>query len=433
MSTKASNQKVKITKSVVEKVALPEQGQIFIRDTDLKGFALRVTCNGAKSFIVEKRVNGRVRRMTLARYPELTAEEARVEAFKALGNIAKGNDPVALKRQDIAFATTLEQAFKAFKKARKSLKPKTLYDYERFMQVAFSEWKSTRLIDISKDKVASRHSKLGRENGHYYANHAMRFLRAVFNFAQAQYEDARGNSIIIENPVVRLTRTKAWFREERRRTYLKAQDLPDWYKAVTKLKLTEKPEDDPNDPILHPAGTVSDYLVLMLLTGLRRQEAATLRWSEIDLDQLTLTVPNTKNHEPLTLPLSTEVRDLLEQRQQHAVNNYVFPGKGHLGYLVEPRNYIKKVIKESGISFTIHDLRRTFITVAESLDISAYAIKRLVNHKMSGDVTAGYIVSDVERLRKPMQHISDAFVQLVTPQQTNMADIVNRDKVKDNA
>ena len=66
-----------------------------------------------------------------------------------------------------------------------------------------------------------------------------------------------------------------------------------------------------------------------------------------------------------------------------------------------------KVIQESGIAFTIHDLRRTFLTVAESLDIPAYAVKRLANHKMSNDVTAGYIVADVERLRQPMQKITD--------------------------
>lgn len=47
------------------------------------------------------------------------------------------------------------------------------------------------------------------------------------------------------------------------------------------------------------------------------------------------------------------------------------------------------VIRESGVTFSLHDLRRTFITVAESLDISAYPVKRLVNHKMSRDVTAG--------------------------------------------
>jgi hypothetical protein len=55
----------------------------------------------------------------------------------------------------------------------------------------------------------------------------------------------------------------------------------------------------------------------------------------------------------------------------------------------------------------LHDLRRTFITVADRLDMSAFAIKRLVNHKTSSDVTDGYIVIDAERLRGPMQRVTD--------------------------
>lgn len=85
----------------------------------------------------------------------------------------------------------------------------------------------------------------------------------------------------------------------------------------------------------------------------------------------------------------------------------MFPGEGKGGYIIEPRKRIAKVIASSGISFTIHDLRRSFITYAESLDISAYALKRLLNHKMKSDVTSGYIMTDVERLRRPMQLISD--------------------------
>jgi integrase len=65
------------------------------------------------------------------------------------------------------------------------------------------------------------------------------------------------------------------------------------------------------------------------------------------------------------------------------------------------------VIQNSGVAFTIHDLRRTFITTAESLDISAYALKRLLNHKMNNDITTGYIINDVERLRAPMDKITD--------------------------
>lgn len=71
------------------------------------------------------------------------------------------------------------------------------------------------------------------------------------------------------------------------------------------------------------------------------------------------------------------------------------------------------IIKESGVSFSIHDLRRTFITIAESLDIPAYALKRLLKHKMNNDVTAGYIIADVERLRQPMQKISDYILKCI--------------------
>ena len=82
-----------------------------------------------------------------------------------------------------------------------------------------------------------------------------------------------------------------------------------------------------------------------------------------------------------------------------------------------------KIINKSGVSFTLHDLRRTFITIAESLDIPAYALKRLLNHKMNHDVTAGYIVMDVEHLRVPMQRISDHLLKLMgVNESTNVID-----------
>jgi hypothetical protein len=73
-------------------------------------------------------------------------------------------------------------------------------------------------------------------------------------------------------------------------------------------------------------------------------------------------------------------------------------------------------------------LRRTFITIAESLDISAYALKRLLNHKMTNDVTAGYIVADVERLRKPMQLITDYILKCMEIK--NSAEIIEIQSVE---
>ena len=97
-----------------------------------------------------------------------------------------------------------------------------------------------------------------------------------------------------------------------------------------------------------------------------------------------------------------------------ASSDYVFQGDGKQGHIIEPRKTMVKIIERSGVKFTLHDLRRTFITVAESLDIPAYALKRLLNHKMNYDVTAGYIISDVERLRKPMQQVADYLLKCMS-------------------
>jgi integrase len=91
------------------------------------------------------------------------------------------------------------------------------------------------------------------------------------------------------------------------------------------------------------------------------------------------------------------------------MRRYVFPGSSG-GRIVEPRKQLFKVAEWSGGAFTLHDLRRTFITVAESLELSQYAIKHLVNHKMPNDVTAGYIVMDPERLRSAMEKITQAIL-----------------------
>jgi len=400
--------KIKLTKKNVDDAELPiNKDQVFYRDTELKGFALRVTSNGSKSFVVEKNIGNKVRRITLGKYGALTVEQARKEAQKTIGQIATGIDPIAEKRTAKMNIITLNEVFDDYTKARKSLKHNTLYNYKRILTIAFAGWGSKPFLSITKDKIAKHHEKLGKENGEAYANLAMRLLRALFNFAAGQYEDAQGKSLITENPVRRLSQTRAWYRVERRQSFIKAHELAPWYTGVQQLQ---------NE-------VLRDYLLLILLTGLRRQEAATLRWDQVDLTAKTLTVLDTKNHESHTLPLSNYLYELLLSRSQRKINDYVFPGTGAAGYIIEPRKQMANVTKFSGIHFTVHDLRRTFITIAEGLDVSAYALKRLMNHKMNGDITAGYIVTDVERLRKPMQQITDYFLKCmgVQPSATVLA------------
>ncbi|RLA50876.1 MAG: integrase [Gammaproteobacteria bacterium] len=399
----------RLNKTFIDKVEAPhaapgKQAQAFYRDSALPGFGLRVTNTGVKSFIVEKRIKGKVKRITIGRYGPLTPEKARIKAIEVLGDITVGRDPIAEKKAQHARGVTLGEAFDSYLAARHDLKPGTIKNYRKCIDGALADWKTKPLTELDKTMVQQRHAKIGK-TAPARANNVMRVLRAIFNHAMEQYEDDQGQPIIQVNPTKRISHTRSWYRIERRTSVLKPHQLKAWFEATVQLQQT----------------TTRDYLQLLLFTGLRKTEAATLTWDNIDLQHRTLTVPDTKNREPHTLPLPEFLHELLQRRYEVRESDWVFPSPRNDGPLTEPRNAVKRVAELSGITFMMHDLRRTFITVAESLDISAYAMKRLVNHRMPNDVTAGYIISDVERLRIPMQDIASFLTKQIeagTPEET---------------
>jgi integrase len=231
----------------------------------------------------------------------------------------------------------------------------------------------------------------------------MRFLRSLLNFCAGYYEDADGGPLLKHNPVERLSQTKAWYRVPRRQTIIKPDQLPNWLKAVQGLE---------NE-------NIRDYLIFILLTGSRREEAFMLEIEQIDLKNRSYNLIDPKNRQDITLPLPDYLFKVVEKRIQNLKGfKYLFPGTDRTGslnpntHLVEPKAQVKKVIEKSGVKFTLHDLRRLFITTADALDLSTFCVKRLVNHSMGSDVTSGYVVSDVERLRGPMQKIEDKILSL---------------------
>jgi integrase len=391
---------MRITTSFVDQVTLPppkEDGktnQAFYRDSEVPGFGLRVTSGGAKSFIVEKRISGKVKRITLGKFGNLTVDQARKEAMHFLGEVATGKSPIAAKKNKRIRNTTLIEAFEDYLLTRKDLKPSTIHDYRRSMNGPFLLWQTKPLPAITKDMVQLRHAALGKKSK-ARANNAMRVLRAVFNHAIAKYEDNYGHQVVLSNPVDRLSQTHAWYKVDQRQTLIKPHELPDWFAATMQLN----------------SETTRHYLYLLLLTGLRRSEASRLQWDDVDFEDKTLTIKETRNQQVHVLPLSDFLYELLRKRYTVRESPYVFPSDSERGYLIEPKTAVKRVSELSGVTFTLHDLRRTFITIAESLDIPGYALKRLLNDKDQNDVTAGYNDSNVDRLREPMQQITDFIIK----------------------
>ena len=396
----STERRINFTKATVEALPPAAPGKRdYYNDTRVRGLQLVVTDRGAKTYCLYGRSGGRPHRHRLGAHPALTPENARRLAEAARGRLASGVDLREERRADARAKVTLADAFKVFKQARTTLKPATLYDYGRYVEVAFAKWKDRPLVEITKDRVAARHRQLSEESGPAYADGAMRCLRAIINVAQYVYEAPDGTPLLPDNPVRRLSQTRAWNRPKRRQTYIKPSQLAPWFEAVLGLKA---------DPEKRESCAIADWLLLSVMTGLRRSEGLNLRWEDVDLTNRTLTVRDTKNGTDHTLPLSDYVHGLLESRRAvDPEGEQVFPSYGAAGRLADPRRALKRVATASGVPFTPHDLRRTFITVAESIDIPAYALKRLLNHKMSGDITAGYIITDVERLRRPMQQVTD--------------------------
>jgi len=396
------DKKLKLTKTAVERLPFLNFGQHLCWDSEIKGFGLRVG-KSTKTYIVQKKIKGKAIRVSLGIHGQITTEEARKLALKRLGEMTQGKNPTLEKKLERIRNVTLKDAFADFILARKNLKNRTKLDYQRVIDRYFKDWQNRQLMDITPDMVKKRHSWVGEGNGgKAQADGAMRVLRAVYNFAIGEYEDGKGHPVVTVNPVKKLSQTRAWYNVGKRTSVVKIHQLFDFFEAVEKLKETS---------VSSKAETARDYILLILFTGLRRQEAAKLMWDDVDFKAKTLTVTDTKNKQPLTLPLSDFLLELLTQRYENRSGGFVFPGAGVGGYLVEPKRQINKIREWSGIEFTLHDLRRTFITIAEGLDIPHYALKRLVNHKLSGDVTAGYIIMDAERLRKPMQTITDSILK----------------------
>ncbi len=394
--------KLKLIKTEIDIIPSIEKGQVDYYDTDLHGFAIRVTPE-SKTFMVYRRIKGHAGKtyIPIGQYGPYSVSQARKLAKDYIYQMDRGINPHPAKQLQVE-TITLQELFSKYLATKKTLAPATRYQYESWIKNCFQDWQRRDVTDITGSMVLERLDKLEGTKGKGQALNAVKLLKSMFTFGMAVYPDT-----ISRNPVdaVRAVRERNWTDKTRRTTFIKPDDLPAWFKAVSEYS--------------NPKGR--DYMLLLLYTGLRRNEAARLKWSDLDFKNKTFTfIPEKKpgdNPEKnrVTMPMSVQLyRLLLKRRAVGYENEYIFPGKHPSPFLSNPDNYKRDIIATTGIQFCFHDLRRTFITVAESLDIPHYSLKALLNHSMGNDVTGGYIQITTERLREPMQKIADKIMELAT-------------------
>ena len=103
---------------------------------------------------------------------------------------------------------------------------------------------------------------------------------------------------------------------------------------------------------------------------LRRREASDhLHWASIDFDDDSFTIHQTKNHEVAELPMNSISRAVLERRYAATI------GKGKVFDINDPKKFIKRVVNESGVTFSSHDLRRTFRQYGNITEVTSIAAR----------------------------------------------------------
>lgn len=148
----------KLTKKFIEAQPMPESGQLILRDDELKGFGVRLT-PGCKSWIVEGRINGHHKRITIGRVGSITSVQAREQAKKLIADITMGVDPVALKAEALKRMVTLRALLERFLAARK-LKEETRRRYRSIIERHLEDWLDMPSRGITKDMVEQRHRAL---------------------------------------------------------------------------------------------------------------------------------------------------------------------------------------------------------------------------------------------------------------------------------
>ncbi len=382
----------KLTKKIVDKLELPTKGQKFVWDDDLTGFGVRLT-PGGKSYFVQSRVGGVTRRTTIGKHGPFTAEQARDTAKDKLREMSKGVDPVQKKKAEKAAGTTLDEVVKSYIKDR-TLKQNSIRDIHKHMKGVFKDWQKKPIADITRDDCLILFRKRSTESP-AQANQSFRILRALLNYAIEIYRP-----VITENPVQVLSGAKVWNHIKPKNRKISIADVG---RAWCKLEAITA------DPTLGIAGhSMADAVKFCVLTGCRWGEVQKLTWGNVDLENKSWFIEDPKNKNDVTLPLSTQAADLLENRYQMENNLHVFCSeKSKTGYIGPGRYITDQLAADLDIELSPHDLRRTFRAIAAELDVELWRTKLLMNHKINNDVTIQAYTEkqDLEYLRPSIQAI----------------------------
>ncbi|MHA1538913.1 MAG: tyrosine-type recombinase/integrase [Alphaproteobacteria bacterium] len=351
-----TNKSHNFTKAYLNALAPAPTGKRYmVYDTVRPELAIRITDKGTKSFLIQKRINNQVVKITLGKYPAMSIPQARDAVIKELNKLTDGINPNEEKkniRQEISLGELFEEYMERYSRRYKKSWEYDARETPKFM----SHWFNRRISTITRQEIQKLHEEIRDKNGLYQANRILERLKAMYNKAiEWGYQGI--------NPASRIKK----FKEVKRDRFLLPDELPRFFEAIDK----------------HPNQQVKDFLHLALLTGARKTELLTMRWADIDFTNKIWRIPETKNDTPHIVTLTAQSIEILKRLKAETTGQWTFPSlTSKSGHLEDPKRAFKAICKAAEIEdLRIHDLRRTFASYQAIQGTSMLIIGKSVGHK----------------------------------------------------
>ncbi len=360
-------------------------------------------------------------RMTLGDATTMPLPEARTAARAIKVEVAQGRDPHAEKRADRAKAI-----------AARAVKPTTLAEaveeYSRDMLKRRQPSEATRRQEIHYSKKAIALMEVG----------GLAVDRLDAGVVRALIRTMDGSAAEVRHAYGALSRFCGWMVEE---TFVAAnvcEEIP--------RKLRPKPGKDRGyvppiaqlraiwEVVADEDAVVRDLVRFMLLTPVRRDEAAGLEWGEVDLDRgwIAIGADRMKNREVHELPLSEPAQAIIKKRKPAKAkpSDLVFPSgertvySGWTRLLTRIRKAIGQGEAKRDARYVLHDNRRSFTTLlAERFDENLLDL--MIAHRPASRRGSGAAYQKAKRLNeRPAVMTAWARMVLDEEQATNVVPLI---------
>ncbi len=344
------------TEAAVKRIALPAgKRQLVVFDTEIRGFGVRVVEGGTKSYVLDYRIAGKQRRLTIGRIGEWTLSAARDRAAELRREIDKGRDPL-----DPIFAIERVYTFRdAWDRYEKDYLPKLAQRVQknvksRIERHVLPEIGAKAVKDVNFGDVEKIHHVIEAK---YEANRTVETITRIFNLAVKW-------GWIERNPAKGIEKHD----EQPRQDYLEPDEI---------RRLLEVLEEE--------TSVQADIAKVLLLTGARFGEVARMRWGQLNLHTGIWTKPaaTTKQRRMHRVPLSAAVLDVIKARKAGA-SEWVFPNP-ETG---EPFTHIRKTwaaaCKAAKVrQVRIHDTRHSFASLLASGGASLQVVGNMLGHTVA--------------------------------------------------